>query len=170
MGIIRKLTMITKANVHDWLDSLEDPIAILNEHSREMKQELENTQKALSRQLFTENKLKKLMLETKQLVEKRTRQAKPAIELGEETIVKMAIEDKLILESQLNLYEQQYETIREQTHILKEQLKEFKKVMIDLQQKKMLLASRAKKATFEHETGSKKDDQFSRGFINISTF
>lgn len=143
MGIFKRVKTIMKANINGMLDGVEDPIAMLNEYSREMEQEMTKAQKALSRQIFVENKQAALIRQTKEIVAKRTRQAKLALEYGEETIVKMAVEEKIVYENQLRIYEQQFEVIQEQTNMLKEQLKEFQDTFMALQHKKILLASRA---------------------------
>lgn len=70
---------IAKADINGLLDGFEDPIAMLNEYSREMEQEMAKAHKALARQIFVENKQAAVILETKALVEKRRRQAKLAI-------------------------------------------------------------------------------------------
>lgn len=100
-------------------------------------------QTALSRQIFVENKQAALVMETKNLVAKRTRQAKLAIEHGEDAIAKIAVQEKLIQEKQLNLFVQQYDAIQSQTQILKGKLYELQEIYRELQHKKMLLASRA---------------------------
>jgi phage shock protein A len=76
-------------------------------------------------------------------VGKRTRQAKLALEQGEDTIAKLAVQEKLNQENQLKVYEQQYETIKGQTQILKDKLLELQETYNELQHKKILLASRA---------------------------
>jgi phage shock protein A len=143
MGIFKRLKTIAKADMNGLIDGMENPIAMLNEYSREMGQEMVTAQKALSRQVFVENKQAALILETKGLVDKRTRQAKLALEQGEETITKLAVQEKLSHEKQLSLYEQQYNAIKDQTAILKQKLNELQQAYNDLQHKKILLASRA---------------------------
>jgi phage shock protein A len=143
MGIFKRLKTIAKADMNGLIDGMENPIAMLNEYSREMEQEMVNAQKALSRQVFVENKQAALILETKGLVDKRTRQAKLALEQGEETIARLAVQEKLSHEKQLSLYEQQYNAINDQTAILKQKLNELQQAYNDLQHKKILLASRA---------------------------
>jgi len=143
MGIFKRIKTIAKADINSLLDSMENPIAMLNEYSREMEQEIAKAQKALSRQIFVENKQLALIAETKQLAEKRTRQARLAIDNGEETIAKLAVQEKINHEKQLSLYEQQLETIKEQTTILKEKINELQATYNELQHKKILLASRA---------------------------
>jgi phage shock protein A len=143
MGIFKRLKTITMAEINGLLDGIEDPIAMLNEYSREMEQEILKGQKALSRQIFVENKQAALILETERLVEKRTRQAKLAIEQGEDAIAKIAVQEKLIHEKRLNLYKQQYQAVKAQTQILIEKLNQLKDTYNQMQHKKILLASRA---------------------------
>ncbi|MGG3925487.1 PspA/IM30 family protein [Metabacillus fastidiosus] len=169
MGIFKRIKTIVTADMNSWLDSLEDPIAMLNEYSRELDQEMVKAQRALSRQLFAENKQAALILETKALVEKRTRQAKLAIEQDEETIAKLAIQEKLSHDKQLIVYEQQYETIKEQTEMLKEKLNELQQTYNELQHKKILLASRANVAQsiklIQKATGSCQTDNILKGVV-----
>jgi phage shock protein A len=143
MGIFKRIKTIAKADINGLLDGLEDPIAMLNEYSREMEQQIAKAESALSRQIFVENKQAALILDTKSLMEKRTRQAKLALEQGEEQIAKLAVQEKLNQENQLKVYAQQYETIKGQTQILKDKLLEFQETYNELQHKKILLASRA---------------------------
>jgi phage shock protein A len=146
---------------------MEDPIAMLNEYSREMEQEMAKAQKALSRQIFVENKQAALILETKNVVDKRTRQAKLAIEQEEDMMAKLAVQEKLTHEKQLSLYQQQYEAIKGQTKILKEKLYELQEIYHELQHKKLVLASRANVAQsikqIQQATISFQEDTIVRG-------
>lgn len=167
MGIFKRMKRIVKADVNGWLDNLEDPLSMLNEYSREMEEEIAKGQRALSRQIFVENKQAALILETKALVEKRNRQAKLAIEQGEETFAKLAVQEKLTQDKQLSLFEQQYEVIKGQTENLREKLSELQKNFNELQHKKVLLASRANVAQsmkqIQNAVGSFQTDNIIRG-------
>ncbi|MBT2655189.1 PspA/IM30 family protein [Bacillus sp. ISL-18] len=143
MGIFKRLKTITMAELNRLLDGIEDPIAMLNEYSREMEQEIVKGQNALARQIFVEKEQAALIAETKLVVDKRTRQAKLALEQGEETIAKLAVQEKMTKENQLQLYVQQLESIKGQTQILVEKLDQLKETYNQMQQKKILLASRA---------------------------
>jgi phage shock protein A len=161
MGIFKRIKTITMAEINGVLDGIEDPIAMLNEYSREMEQEITKGQKALAGQIFVEKKQAALILETEGLVAKRVRQAKLAIERGEEDIAKLAVQEKLVQQKQLTLYKEQLEAIKGQTQILIEKLNQLKETYNELQHKKILLASRAnvaqsikqiQKATFSFQT------------------
>lgn len=143
MGIFKRIKTITMAEINGILDGIEDPIAMLNEYSREMEQEITKGQKALASQIFVEKKQAALILETEGLVAKRVRQAKLAIERGEEDIAKLAVQEKLVQQKQLTLYKEQLEAIKGQTQILIEKLNQLKETYNELQHKKILLASRA---------------------------
>lgn len=167
MGIFKRIKTIAKADINALLDGMEDPIAMLNEYSREMEQEMAKAQKALSLQIFVENKQAALIMETKHLVDKRARQAKLAIQHEENTMARLAVQEKLLHENQLSLYQQQFEAIKGQTHILNEKLQELQEIYNELQHKKVLLASRANVAQslqqIQHATASFKQDNIVRG-------
>jgi phage shock protein A len=167
MGIFKRLKRITNAELNGLLDGIENPVAMLNEYSREMEQEIDKGQQALARQIFTEKKQAALILNTKELIDKRTRQAKLAIEKGDESMAKLAVQEKLTHEKQLKLYETQYETLKGQTQTLTEKLNGLKDTYHELLQKKVLLASRANVAQSMQEiqkaTVSFQTDTIARG-------
>ncbi|WP_462412937.1 PspA/IM30 family protein [Neobacillus sp. Marseille-QA0830] len=143
MGIFKRLKTITSAEINGLLDGMEDPIAMLNEYSREMEHEIRKGQHALARQIFVGKKQEALIAETRDLVAKRARQAKLAIGQGDDTIAKLAVQEKLNHEKQLHVYQEQLESIKGQTQLLTEKLNQLKDTYNQLQQKKILLASRA---------------------------
>jgi len=143
MGIFKRIKTITGANSNRLLDSMEDPIAMLDEYMREMEQELGKTNSALAKQIFVENKQTDLISQTKVLAENKASQAKLAIEKGDEATAKLAVKEKINLEQQVSLYEQQLETIKEQTIVLKDKFNELEVTYNELQHKKILLVSRA---------------------------
>jgi phage shock protein A len=143
MSIFKRIKTIARADINGLLDGIEDPIAMLNEYSREMEQEIVKGQKALARQIYVEKKQEALISQVKALVDKRTRQAKLAIEHGDEAMAKLAVQEKLNQESQLHLYQGQLESLKGLTKILIEKLDQLKETYNQMQQKKNLLASRA---------------------------
>lgn len=167
MGIFKRVKTIAVADINRLLDGIEDPIAMLNEYSREMEQEIGKGQKALARQNFVEKKQEALISETRVLVDKRTRQAKLALEQGNETIAKIAVQEKLTQENQLQLYIDQLASIKGQTQILIEKLDQLKETYNQMQQKKILLASRANVAQsmkqIQKATVSFNTDDIARG-------
>jgi len=143
MGIFKRMKTITAAQMNSALDGLEDPIAMLNQYIREMENDLLKGQEALARQIFLENKQKTLILETEAFVSKRIGQAKLAVERGEDPIAKLAIQEKLVHEKQLVLYNEQLKAIQLQTESLKNKLSEMQNKYDEFQHKRILLISRA---------------------------
>jgi len=167
MGIFRRIKTITMAEINGLLDKIEDPIAMLNEYSREMEQEIAKGQHALARQIFVEKSQEALIAQTKSLVDKRTRQARLAIDQGEESIARLAVQEKLNHERQLQLYVDQLEAIKGQTQFLIEKLDQLKDTYNQIQHKKLLLASRANVAQsmkdIQKATASFQTDNIVRG-------
>lgn len=143
MGIFKRMKSISLAKVNGALDGLEDPISMLNQYIREMEEDLQKGQEALSRQIYLENKQKALILETEGLINKRSGQAKLAVENGEDSIAKLAIQEKLVHEKQLSQYNEQLNTIQNQTQSLYEKLDELKGKYDEYLHKRLLLISRA---------------------------
>ncbi|MBU7591482.1 PspA/IM30 family protein [Metabacillus halosaccharovorans] len=169
MGIFKRIKTIAKADINSLLDKAEDPIAMLNEYSREMEQEMVKAQKALSRQIFVENKQATLIHDTKNVIDKRTRQAKLAIKHEEEHMANLAVQEKLNYEKQLYVFQQQYEAIQGQTQMLKDKLQELQEIYSELQHKKVLLASRVNVAQsikqIQNATASFQTDTIARGVV-----
>ncbi|WP_078434912.1 PspA/IM30 family protein [Metabacillus halosaccharovorans] len=169
MGIFKRIKTIAKADINSLLDNAEDPIAMLNEYSREMEQEMVKAQKALSRQIFVENKQAALIHDTKNVIDKRTRQAKLAIQHEEEHMAKLAVQEKLNYDKQLYVFQQQYEAIQGQTQMLKDKLQELQEIYRELQHKKVLLASRVNVAQsikqIQNATASFQTDTIARGVV-----
>lgn len=120
MGIFRRLKMIGKAGINGLLDGMENPIAMLNQYVREMEQDLAKGEQALARQIYIENKQKALIHETESQMKKRESQVQLAVKQGEDFIAKLALQEKLIHQQQLTLYNEQLTTLQNQTKALYE--------------------------------------------------
>lgn len=143
MSILKRVRDICFAGVHECLDKLEDPVSMTKQYIRDLEEEICKAERALSRQVLLEKRLEGLMAETTGLIEKRARQAQLAIETGEDNIAKMALQEKLLAEKKLDVYNRQYDTIKSQTAILVEQLQELKEKYLELENKKRVLMARA---------------------------
>ncbi|WP_245629909.1 PspA/IM30 family protein [Domibacillus robiginosus] len=138
--------MIGRARINGLLDSIENPIAMLNEYIREMEQELQKGEPVLAHQIYLEKKQNALIGETESLIARRKAQARLAVKQGEDFIAKLALQEKLIHQEQLNLYTGQLAILQYQTQTLYEQLDELKRLYHELQHKRLLLISKANTA------------------------
>jgi phage shock protein A len=174
MGIFKRIKDITVAEIHALLDQVEDPFSMLNHYVREMEEEIAKGQQALSNQIFLEKRQMALILDTEEVIAKRIRQAKLAVNRGEELIAKLALQEKLIHENKLNLYKEQYETIKNQTTILYEKLNQLKEKCDALNHKRLLLMSRANVARsvkrMNHTFASLNTDDIAKGFIRAEEY
>ena len=143
MGIFSRVKNIVTSGANDLLDQVESPIRSLNHSIRDMEKELEKGQEALAGQIFLENKQNALILETEQLLTKRERQAKLAVDKGEDQVAKIAIQEKIVLEKRLSLYREQLATTQEHTAQLQAKLSQFHKTYEEMNHKRLLLVSRA---------------------------
>lgn len=143
MAIFKRVRDITVASIHEMLDKVEDPVAMLNQYLRDLESEISKAELAVSRQVAIEKKWKALVEEFELRKAKRSRQAELALDHGNENIARQAIEDKQFSESKVQEYQELYENTKEQVAVLLGQLKELKDKFYELRNKKFHLVSRA---------------------------
>jgi phage shock protein A len=152
LGILKRIKDIAFADAHDLLDKFEDPVSMFKHYVREVEAEIEKGQAVLANQLYIE-KFEWIIQETEDVIVKRNRQIELAVDRNEDDIAKLAIEDKLNLENKLKVYKEQYDTVKSQTNTLYEQLEKLKEKYDELQNKKLVLISRANAAKASNEIG-----------------
>ncbi|MFT9850249.1 PspA/IM30 family protein [Aneurinibacillus sp. REN35] len=171
MSLFKRVRDITVATMHQMLDHVEDPVAMLNQYMREMENEISQAELAIARQIAVEKKWKMMLEETQARIEKRERQARLAIEAGDEMIARRALEDKLLCAGKVEEYRVQYETSHKQTHMLREQLQELKDTFYEMRNKKAILLSRANAARTSKQMNqtlySINTENAARGFSRI---
>ncbi|MGX1983994.1 phage shock protein A (PspA) family protein [Thermolongibacillus altinsuensis] len=146
MGLFKRVKNVMLADLHDLIDKLEDPISMTKQYLRELEEQMEKAQRALAQQFAIERRYEQLIQQAEEMIEKRARQAKLAVEKNEEAIAKMALQEKIAYEKKLALYKQQYETLKEKTTYLTEQLKQLHEKYEELKAKQLDLIARANAA------------------------
>ena len=142
MGIFKRVKHVVLADLHDIIDKCEDPIRMTKQYIRELEEQLEKAQQALAQQFVLEQKYERLIADAKEMIEKRARQAKLAVEKNEEPIAKMALQEKIAYEKKLELYTQQYNTLKEKTTVLTEKVKQLYETYEQLKLKQVQLMTR----------------------------
>jgi phage shock protein A len=140
--IFKRIRDIVLANVHESLDNLEEPIVLIKQYLRDVEVEIAKAERTIAHQLVSEKRHAALVAETKAAINKRTRQAGLALDTGEEEVARLALQDKVLLESRLATYEAQYETLQAHTATLNEQLRTLQEKYSEMQAKKRFLISR----------------------------
>lgn len=143
MGIFKRVKDIALADINEVLDKVENPINMIKQYLRELEEQITTAKNALANQLIAERKFEALISELEQIIEKRVRQANLALDRNDETIAQLAIEEKLICEKRLHVYQEQYQTVKQQIAILQESLHTSKALYDELQSQKWFLMSRA---------------------------
>jgi phage shock protein A len=146
MGIFKRIKHIAVADVHNFLDTFEDPVSMVKQYLREMEEQFGKAQQALSNQLIIEKRYETLISHEEEAIAKRTRQANLAVDHGEEAIALMALQEKINHEERLHIYREQQQTVKQQTEQLTEELKRLAELYSDLENRKQYLLSRANAA------------------------
>lgn len=146
MSIFRRLRDLTVASVNDALDSMEDPVVMLNQYMRDMEVEIGQVEVAVARQVALEKKFRQQWEEATALVEKRDRQIKLALAEGEDELARRALIDKKQYEGRAEEYETLYLSASEAASQMREKLTELKEEFYKMRAKKFTLMARAQVA------------------------
>lgn len=146
MGVFRRVKEIVAADVHRMLDKCEDPVSMAQLYLRQIEEQIEKSNEALTGQLTAERETILLIEHTSQLIAKRMRQAELAVDREEERIAEIALADKLQHEKQLQSYGHNLNVIRDHIGTLKQEIMRLKELHRDLQGRLYFLVSRAKAA------------------------
>jgi phage shock protein A len=144
--IFKRIRDIVLSGVHETLDKLEDPVALVKQYLRDVEVEIGKAQHTIANQVVLEKRHAALIADTQAQIAKRARQAKLAVDTEDEEIAKLALRDKVLLESKLAVYEEQYATITTHTETLTAQLQDLQEKYSDMQAKKRVLFARAQAA------------------------
>lgn len=142
MGMIKRVRDILSASINDILDKIEDPIAMLNQYMRDMESEMTKAEEAVARQAVLEKKWQHLIEEMETRANKRQRQARLAVENGDDDIARQALADKEFCEQKIAEYRTQLDDTKAQKRELLEQLLELKDKYAEMRHKKWRLIAR----------------------------
>lgn len=146
MNVFKRVQNIVLANVNELLEKLENPVSMVKYYITELESEITEAETTLTEQLILKKSLQVSIGETEEVIAKRERQAKLAVETGEENIAKLALQDKLIQQNKLEVQQKQLETLENQITVLVDRLKELKEKYGELKNKQTILIARAKAA------------------------
>jgi len=151
MGIFKRVKTIVMADLHELMDKVEDPISLLNQYMRELDEQVDKAKQTLGQQLYLEKRQELLVNETSTVVDKRKRQAELAVEKGDDTIARIALQEKLQQEAKLKLYVDQLAAMKQQTSSLREQIDVLLEKYNELSNKRLVLISRAHAAKAQQQ-------------------
>ncbi|OKO95261.1 PspA/IM30 family protein [Geobacillus proteiniphilus] len=171
MGIFRRIKTIILAEANEQIDRWEDPVAMTKQYLRELEQQLEQGRQALAQQWVAERRYETLIAQAEATIEKRSRQAKLALERNEESVAKLALRDKLLYEKKLEAYKQQYEAVKAKTAEVANRLNQLRERYDELAAKQLELAARVNAAQalkqIDTALASFSADEALRGFARM---
>ncbi|MBR8660030.1 MULTISPECIES: PspA/IM30 family protein [Bacillales] len=171
MGILKRLRDLTVASVNDVLDSMEDPVVMLNQYMRDMEVEIGQVEVAVARQVALEKKFRQQWEEALAFVEKRDRQVKLALSEGEDELARRALADKKQYEARAREYETLYQSASDAAQKMREKLAELKEEFYKMRAKKYTLMARAQVAKTQKQVNQAivgmGSETASRGFARM---
>ncbi|WP_026568338.1 PspA/IM30 family protein [Bacillus sp. UNC41MFS5] len=174
MGIFNRVKTMVMADIHEVLDKVEDPISLMNQYMRELDEQVDKAKDALGQQLYLEKRQGLLVAEAQVLVAKRTRQAELAVANGEDTLARIALQEKLKEEAKLKLYAEQYAAIKQQTSALRDQIDVLLEKYNELANRRLVLLSRAHAAKAQEQLqaaiASFNTDNALKGFNRVEDY
>jgi len=174
MGIFNRVKTIVKADLNELLDRVEEPISLMNQYMRELDEQVDRAKVALGQQLYLEKRHEQLVAEASAVVAKRSRQAELAVAKGEDSIARMALQEKLQEEANLKLYAEQYAAMKQQTAALRDQIDVLLEKYNELSNRRLVLISRAHAAKAQEQLqgaiASFSADNALKGFTRVEDY
>jgi phage shock protein A len=126
MSILRRVKDISVATLNEMLEQSEDPVRLIDRYLYTQKEQIDQSERLYMQCLNHGQGLRQQMLQAEQMKEKREQQALIALKAGEESIAKMALQEKILHEEKAEQYRGLYEESKHSILELQEQLNQLK--------------------------------------------
>lgn len=146
MGVFARIKDMTKASVNEVLDSIENPVVMMNQYIRDMEEEIAQAETSVARQVTEERRIQARLVEAARLSADREAQAVAAVKDGQEELARKALSEKLYFDQQVVDLTELYSQSKAQSEELSRQLEEMKGEFAQMRSKRDELVSRAQLA------------------------
>lgn len=146
MGVFQRIKDMTKASVNEVLDSMENPVVMMNQYIRDMEHEIAQAETSVARQVTEERRIQARLVEAARLSADREAQAVAAVKDGQEELARKALSEKLYFDQQVVDLTELYTQSKAQSEELSRQLEEMKGEFAQMRSKRDELVSRAQLA------------------------
>src|SRR5690606_7376193 len=144
--MIKRVRDIVVATVHEVLDHVEDPRAMIKQYLRDVEEEIRKAKDAIIRHQVMAERFERQAEEALRMVARRKMQAEQALDAGEEELSRKALSEMKHGEARADQYRKAADKTAEQVRELKEQLSRLEKKYQELRDKKNALIARANAA------------------------
>ncbi len=146
MNLFRRINDILNANVNDVLDRIEDPDKMLRQLVREMEQRIADTREEVVRAITSEKQLARELRTQQQQAEHWQVQAERALVAKDEALARAALNRKQSYAQQASRLQQSWQTAKNASDKLKEQLQTLQQRLDSVRHKQAALAARQQAA------------------------
>ncbi|XEC95599.1 PspA/IM30 family protein [Paenibacillus tarimensis] len=146
MGILKRMTDMTKASLNEMLDKIEDPVIMLNQYLRDAEAEIHEAERTVAKQLADEQRMKLRYEDAVRQAAERESQAEQALLTNQEELARKLLAEKVHYEQQAEQFGALYEQNREHAAELRTELEKMRDELQILRAKRTDLANRAQAA------------------------
>jgi len=122
MGIIDRISQLTRANINDMLDRAEDPEKMLNQILRDMESNIRQAREQVALMIAQEKEIGIDLAATRKLADEWGAKAKRAVDAGKDDLAREALRRKRDNDENATVYEAQLATQQQTVSKLKQQL------------------------------------------------
>ncbi len=146
MGIFSRIGDILKSNINDLIDRAEDPEKMVKQIIIDMQKELSESTQALGKAMAAERTAKNQYDTAAAKSAEWENKAKAALSVGNETLAKTALENKVKADKSTAQYKEMYETISTQTDTIRTQVEVLKSKLEEAKSRQAMLIARSRMA------------------------
>lgn len=146
MGIFKRIGDVLKSNINDLIDKAEDPEKMVKQIIIDMQQELNKSTQALGKAVSSERIAKKQYDDAVRTSAEWENRAKTALAAGDEELAKKALANKVKADKDTAAYKEMYDTISQQTEIIRTQVEVLKAKLEEAKSRQAMLIARSQMA------------------------
>lgn len=147
MGIIDRISQLTRANINEILDRAEDPEKMLNQILRDMESNIKQAREQVAAMIIQEKEISLDLAAARKLANDWGSKAQRAVDAGKDDLAREALKRKRDNDENAAVYESQLQTQQQTVTKIKEQLQALVSKYESTMSQKEVMISRQRRAT-----------------------